>query len=92
MRFNTSSRNEMRSFEDFSKFLGINGSNNQNTVKNATQGQKNSKSLAMVYPEKQCFERLYDPEVALSNGTMFEELNKPFYRGSCKGANGGEGC
>lgn len=92
MRFNTSSRNEMKNFEDFSHFLGLNNTNHQKTVENATQGQGNSRHLAMVYPVKQCFENLYDPEIALSNGTMFESLNKPFYRGSCKGTNNGEGC
>jgi hypothetical protein len=92
MRFNTSSKNEMRNFEDFSRFLGLNNNSNQKTVENATQGQRNLKSLAMVYPVKQSFENLYDPEVALLNGTMFEELNKPFYRGSCKSINNGEGC
>jgi hypothetical protein len=92
MRFNTSSKNEMRNFEDFSRFLGLNNNSNQKTVENATQGQRNLKSLAMVYPVKQSFENLYDPEVALLNGTMFEELNKPFYRSSCKSTNNGEGC
>ncbi|MBO5286999.1 MAG: spore coat associated protein CotJA [Clostridia bacterium] len=47
--------------------------------------------LAMVYAVKQCFRGTYDPGVALSNGTVFEELNKPFYPIGCKN-NGREGC
>lgn len=93
MRFNTSSKNEMRNFEDFSRFLGLNNTNTQKNTENATQGgQISPKSLAMVYPQKQGFWSLYDPEVALVNGTMFEELYKPFNHSSCRGTNNGEGC
>ncbi|MBE6663474.1 MAG: spore coat associated protein CotJA [Ruminococcaceae bacterium] len=47
----------------------------------------------MVYAVKQEYRKIYDPEVSLLNGTIFEELNKPFKRGSCRGASdNGEGC
>ena len=36
-------------------------------------------SLAMMYIPFQRFERLYDPEKALERGTLFEELDLPFY-------------
>jgi hypothetical protein len=45
----------------------------------------------MVYGVKQDFVRIYEPEIALENGTIFEELNKPFYPIGCK-SKGGEGC
>ena len=35
-------------------------------------------SLAMVYSPKQCFKNLYEPEAALSHGTLFVELDLPF--------------
>ena len=51
-------------------------------------------ALAMVYPVKQEFSCIFDPEIGLINGTIFEELHKPFYKGGCcnKRQNGGEGC
>ena len=38
-------------------------------------------SLAMMYVPYQRFEKLYDEEKALSRGTLFEELDLPFYGG-----------
>lgn len=35
-------------------------------------------SLAMVYPPIQQFRLLYDSSTALSRGTIFRELDKPF--------------
>ena len=35
-------------------------------------------SLAMVYCPKQAFRNLYEPDVALSRGTLFAELDLPF--------------
>ncbi len=58
-----------------------------------SEGACGGQSLAMVYTVKQEYRRLYDPEVSLLNGTIFEELNKPFKRGSCRGSSdNGEGC
>lgn len=37
------------------------------------------RSLAMVYSPCQEFRELYEPEEALSKGTLFRELDKPFY-------------
>ncbi len=36
-------------------------------------------SLAMAYVPFQRFENLYDDEKALKNGTLFADLNLPFY-------------
>ena len=40
-------------------------------------------SLAMVYSPCQAFDDLYDVEAALSHGTIFKELDKPFYPTPC---------
>ena len=37
------------------------------------------KSLAMVYSPCQSFQGLYSPEEGLCRGTVFMELEKPFY-------------
>ena len=37
------------------------------------------KSLAMVYSPIQAFEGLLEPTAALGAGTLFRELEKPFY-------------
>ena len=34
--------------------------------------------LAMAYVPCQCFQKLYDADIALSRGTIFQELDKPF--------------
>lgn len=39
-------------------------------------------TLAMVYVPEQKFDCLYDTSEALSHGTIFKELNLPFY--GCK--------
>ncbi len=42
--------------------------------------------LAMVYAPRQKWRDAYAPDEALSRGTMFAELDKPFYPGcSCGG-------
>ena len=38
-------------------------------------------SLAMMYVPYQRFENLYDAEKALESGTLFADLNLPFYGG-----------
>ena len=36
------------------------------------------KSLAMVYSPKQYWRKLYTPDEAMTHGTLFVELDKPF--------------
>lgn len=36
------------------------------------------RQLAMVYSPMQCWRRLHTPEDALTKGTLFEELYKPY--------------
>ena len=47
------------------------------------------RSLAMVYAPIQPWRNVYEPQIALSRGTMFRELDMPFYgdRKSAKGGN-----
>ena len=40
-------------------------------------------SLAMVYSPCQAFEDLYEVDIALLHGTIFKELDKPFYPTPC---------
>lgn len=83
-------------YNDFVNLLGING---QKQVKNDTGSSNLSdnhigKSLAMVYAEEQAWRNIFDPELALVNGTIFSDLHKPFYPIACSGKanNFGEGC
>lgn len=39
---------------------------------------ENPTMIAMVYAPKQAFRELYEPMKALSRGTLFAELDKPF--------------
>ena len=91
MRFNNSSNSADKfGYEEFSRFLRHEGSAQGITC---VQEAPKTRPLAMVYPEKQKFIKIFDPEAALSSGTMFEELYMPFNRASCRQAsNKGEGC
>lgn len=99
MRFEGNKRGVNRSdYEQFAKFLGINQPKCQRESvmprKEVVETEcpiSEKYPLAMVYAPKQCFERVYEVGVALGVGTIFEELNKPFYPTGCKG-NGKEGC
>lgn len=95
MRLESSSRNQRNDFDEFTRFLGIGSQRQQRAEAPVTQPISNQQkqSLAMVYAPKQDFQMIYDPEIALINGTIFEELNMPFNRASCRGKSSrGEGC
>ena len=95
MKFDGSFRGSQRAdYEQFAEFLGMNkrqprreenANINQSTCNDKIQCSHQEKPLAMVYPVKQEFCGLYDVEIALLNGTIFEELNKPFYKTGCSG-------
>ena len=99
MRMEQNSRGSCgNDLEQFSRFLRGNrtscGGNTPrfNTgVGNTTPTPQNDKSLAMVYAVKQPWQGIYDPEIALINGTIFEALNKPFYPTGCNMENGCRG-
>ncbi len=93
MKFDGGFRNSQRAdYEQFSQFLGLNrqttrreehlNSSDSGCECNACKGDVH---LAMVYPVKQEFCGIYDAEIALVYGTIFEELNKPFYPTGCSG-------
>lgn len=95
MRLDMSSRNQRNDFNEFTRFLGMNSQRQPAVEKQESNptNQQRKRSLAMVYAEEQEFVRIYDPEVSLINGTIFEELDKPFNHGSCRGKSSrGEGC
>ena len=48
-------------------------------------GQIPAPALAMVYCPRQAFCNLYEPDVALSRGTLFSELDLPFHGRSVTG-------
>lgn len=94
MRFEGNTRGINRSdYEQFSRFLGT--STPKYEKQDVTLGDynacENSRPIAMVYGVNQSFHRIYEPELALETGTIFEELNKPFYPVGCKLKNR-EGC
>ena len=97
MRFEGNSRGMNRSdYRQFSDFLGLSQCRPQPRAEvapqpNVAQCCKEHRPIAMVYGVNQCFERIYDAELSLVNGTIFEELNKPFYFSGCK-SKSGEGC
>ena len=45
-------------------------------------------SLAMVYSPCQEWQNLYCEEEGMMAGTIFKELDKPFYGAKCHGGNG----
>jgi len=79
------------------RLLGTADQNNSNTpaeerstaasarVYGSTEKNKNSVSrpLAMVYAEYQCWNALYEPSEGLDSGTIFRELEFPFYPTPC---------
>ena len=104
MKYDTNSRNSRRTdFEQFSQFLGMNADRRMprdayvrsdlrsDMNVNSSVARPREKSLAMVYPVMQSWQSIYDPEVGFVNGTIFEELDKPFYPTGCSRRNP-EGC
>ena len=88
MNFDRSRGGAQRSdYEQFATFLGLNKNARREDVSEQvcpiTPTCKSEKALAMVYAPKQMWCGIYEPDVALVNGTLFEELNKPFYMSGC---------
>ncbi len=77
-------------FDQFSNFLrgprryaSCNSEAGNSGVQTIPHTPSQTRPLAMVYAVKQGWNNLYDPEIALINGTIFEELNKPFEMSGC---------
>ncbi len=47
----------------------------------AAPGDKNGGVLTMVFVDMQPLENLYPAEISFNNGTLFPNLNKPFFGG-----------
>ena len=95
MRLDSRVGTQRNDFDQFTKFLGLSSQRQQRNDMEPypCKGNDGYKSLAMVYAPVQEFRMIYDPEIALVNGTIFEELDKPFYCSSCKNKSSGkEGC
>lgn len=94
MKFEGNSRGINRSdYQQFTDFLGLSQPrySKNTTVLQERREVSAARPLAMVYGEEQSYKCIYDPELALENGTLFEELNKPFYPTGCSRKNR-EGC
>lgn len=94
MRMEQNSRGACGDFDQFSRFLRGNRQPYSATPRNDTGNtvtEQSEKSLAMVYAVKQAWQGIYDPEIGLVNGTIFEELDKPFYPSGCSISNGCRG-
>lgn len=96
MKFDSNYRGSQKSdYEQFTKFLSgkqqerelVNRRYDDAVCENHTG---NGRPIAMVYCEWQDWKRLYDVEIGLSNGTIFEELNLPLLKTGCTG--GQKGC
>ena len=95
MKFDGGLRGSQRAdYEQFSQFLGLNSRQSPRREERPSYNTDNenhcnicqsNKHLAMVYPVKQEWCDIYDVEVALINGTIFNQLNKPFYPTGCSG-------
>ena len=86
MRFEGNSRGMSRNdYQQFTDFLGLSHSRcSRNTpVVTAEACAIGKDPIGMVYGVEQNFVSIYDPEMALEVGTVFEELNKPFYPTGC---------
>ena len=108
MRMEQNSRSSQGSdFEQFSKFLRMSSNrcndssycnSNAYNSRNNTNGNagrecvSSTRPLAMVYAEKQKWQNIYDTEIALINGTIFEELNLPFNKSGCSNSCTRGGC
>ena len=95
MRFEGNSRGMCRAdYQQFTDFLGLSQprySKNNAPSTSKDCGYDSTHPIGMVYGVKQSFVKIYDPEIGLENGTIFEELNKPFYPTGCSRKNR-EGC
>lgn len=50
----------------------------------ASPANRNDGILAMAFVDMQPLESVYPQETAFCNGTLFPNLNMPFYGGNCK--------
>lgn len=88
MKFDSSYRSSQRAdYEQFAKFIG-----GQHVTREASKAvptmayqptECRRRPIAMVYCENQEWKDIYDVELGLINGTIFEELDLPLYKTRC---------
>jgi len=88
MKFDSTYKSSRRAdYEQFARFLS-----GQNAAREAVKTTpamayeptvSHSRPIAMVYGEKQEWKSLFDVELGLTKGTIFEELDLPFNKASC---------
>ena len=87
MKLDSNNRSSYRAdYEQFSKFLrGSQTERNDNCISHdKVQCHCNgNRPIAMVYCEEQEWQKLFDIEIGLSKGTIFEELDLPLLSTSC---------
>ena len=93
MRHDSNCRNVQHTdYQQFSRFLNEAHQAREGSVarkESADNGSCGRRPIAMVYGERQEWENLYTPEVGLTKGTIFDELNLPLNYTGCSGGKGG---
>jgi len=87
MKLDSNNRSSYRAdYEQFNKFLRGSqlAKNDNHETHDKGQCQCNRRRpIAMVYCEEQEWKKLFDIEIGLSKGTIFEELDLPLLSTSC---------
>lgn len=79
IEYSKKKREDFGILEDYQRNLG-------NRIQGNCQGNRKEYQVAMAYVPWQYWTRLYDLERGFCEGTIFQELNKPFLgvRGGCR--------
>ena len=87
MKLDSNNRSSYRAdYEQFNKFLRgsqLAKNDNCNTQDNGQCRCNGHRPIAMVYCEEQEWRKLFDIEIGLSKGTVFEELDLPLLATNC---------
>ena len=85
MKLDTNNRSSYRAdYEQFNKFLrGSQLARNDNMVQHDSGHCDKNRPIAMVYCEEQEWKKLFDTEIGLAKGTIFEELDLPLLSANC---------
>ncbi len=86
MKLDSNYRNSQRSdYEQFAKFLRGSQMSRKDEIQDSQSDSSCHKNrpVAMVYGEDHEWRKLFDIELGLSKGTVFEELDLPILSTSC---------
>lgn len=94
MRHDSNCRNvQHTNYQQFSRFLNEAHQARETPLVRRESTDNDSCShhrpIAMVYGERQEWENLYTPEIGLTKGTIFDELNLPLNYTRCSDGKGG---